>query len=233
MGKIELFINSLDFSDYVAEIIPKEGNRFIAKLRKVGKANRLAKQAGLYTGADERGYIAWADVGKTRVPIVVYCNSGKGQEYSFSDSYLDFEHGTIGISKRNKPHSFATNIGGGFAVPEEFAAQLTRNLTMQMAQAVRIPRRLIEPVVDDTAESARQAWDGVAPYSVGIDAARADAELTVFARRFADATGRSAADVENDIQNAINLETSRILGREVEIRLDGILLNGDEVEGDE
>lgn len=226
MGKIELFINSLDLSDVVASIGPEGDDAFTVKLRRIGKSGRLSKQAQLYTRTDGRGYIAWGDIGKkTRVPIVVYChitNSGLG--YSFPDAYLTFEPGKISIRKKNKPISFSANIGGGFVVPAEFRDRFLA----QMAQEVGVPRALIgEPVRIPRARIENYR------YQVGVDVGRPDADVTVIARQLGDATGRSAADVENDIQNAINLETSRIIGREVEIRLDDILLNGDEVADDE
>lgn len=235
--KIELFINSLDLSDVVASIIPEGEENFTVKLRRIGKAGRLAKQAELY--AEDNPYLGLVSLSprKGRIPIVVYCHlANPGLGYSFSDAYLSFGNGKISIRKRHKPISFSVNVDGGFVVPEEFREQMLMNL----AQFGGVPARLIRgerlnlpvprPVTPEWTfvrrddEAARIAWDGVAPYSVGIDAARTGQDITVFARRFADATGRSAADVEDDIQNVINLEVGR--------RIDQTLLEGDEGETD-
>lgn len=242
MGKIELFVNSLDLSDIAASIVQEGSENFTVKLRRIGKAGRLSKQAQLLENALRPASVTWLTVREsikqTKFPIVVYCKTKIGEQYAFPDAYLTFAPGKIGVRKKNKAISFTAsiNIGGGFVVPQQYQAELLRNI----AQAGGVPRALIgQPVRiprarhDDAAEAARLAWDGVAPYTVGMDAARVDAELTAFARRFADATGRSAADVENDIQNAIHLETSRAFTEGVQARIDLTLLEGDEAEGDE
>lgn len=242
MGKIELFINSLDLSDVVASIAPEGDDAFTVKLRRIGKSGRMAKQALLYTQDHPNQGFARLLTRKGHIPIVVYCRTKAEEQYVFPDAYLTFEPGKIGIRRRNPPISFTANIGGGFAVPAEFRDRLLQ----QMAQQVGVPAHLVMPqnehfnarcapldVHDDAAEAARIAWDGVAPYNVGMDAARVHADVTAFARRFANATGRSAADVENDIQNVINLESSRAFQDGVQARIDLTLLEGDEVADDE
>lgn len=245
MGQIELFINSLDCSDIVASITPEGNDSFTVKLRRVGKAGRLSKQAQLLENTLRPSSVTWLEMRdnlkQTKFPIVVYCLTKAGEIFAFPDSYLTFAPGKIGIRKRNKPFSFTTNIGGGFVVPAEFRDRLMQQMAQDVGlprvifgAPVRIPRHLIEPVVDDAAaEAARMAWEGTAPYSVGIDAARAEADVTAFAMRFATATGRSAADVENDIQSVANLESSRAFQNGVQARIDLTLLEGDEVADDE
>lgn len=257
MGKIELFINSLDLSEIVGSIVPEGSENFTVKLRRIGKAGRLSKQAQLYTGDNTIQGFARLLTRKGRIPIVVFSRTKAGEQYAFPDAYLTFEPGKIGVRKKMKPISFTANIGGGFAVPAEFREEMLRNIAQAggvastlIGQPVRIPlpRHLNGHFVaddnaedagpaprarhDDAAEAARIAWGGVAPYSVGMDAARADADVTAFARRFADATGRSAADVERDIQNVINLETSRAFTEGVQARIDLTLFEGDEAEDD-
>src|SRR5687768_10264890 len=131
MGQIELFINSLDCSDIVASITPLGNESFTVKLRRIGKAGRLSKQAQLLESVLRPASVAWLtmrdNLKQTKIPIVVYCKTKAGEIFAFPDSYLSFAPGKIGVRKRDK--GITANLSmGGFAVPQEFRERLMQQM---------------------------------------------------------------------------------------------------------